>query len=530
MKTLFAVSVLCASIAFAQVAITTARLDGTVTDSQGAVVIGADVTVVNSNTGANFKTTTDEHGQWTLPSMPAAIYKVSVTMKGFRTTIIDNVVMDAGIPVTVNAKLEVGAVSETVEVSGTQELVQTTSATVANSLEKNQMTQLPYLSRNGLDMLMSLPGIQTGGIDRNSTINGLPSGAINITVDGINTQDNTLKSSSSSSYFTYIPILQDSVEEVVLSGAAANADSTGEGAATVKFVTRGGTNEFHGGAFWQNRNTFFTANSYFNTINRLPRNTVNLNQYGFHIGGPVDIPKILDLKNKLFFFTNVEFRDLPQSAPFSRNIITPDAANGNYTWGTTAGVVQGRVNVLTLAKAAGFSGTVDPIVAQTYSQIIALQGNCGSVVNKIASSDDFNTMTCNYNTAGLDRRHFSMSRLDYNLNSKNQISITYSYNMYNAVPDVLNSVVPIYPGTGDILGTNVFTGQTSNRFMGSIALRSTITSHLTNSFQGGLQGGTVVFGAGASSPTLYSQWKGYIPSIYDASISSETAPNGATTR
>ena len=114
MRRLLALLALCATFAFAQVAITTARMDGTVTDSQGAVVIGADVTVVNSNTGANFKATTDEHGQWTLPSMPAATYKVSVTIKGFRTTIVNNVVMDAGIPVTVNAKLEVGAVSETV--------------------------------------------------------------------------------------------------------------------------------------------------------------------------------------------------------------------------------------------------------------------------------------------------------------------------------------------------------------------------------------------------------------------------------
>ena len=196
------------------------------------------------------------------------------------------------------------------------------------------MTELPMLSRNGLDMLMSLPGVQTGGANRYSTINGFPSGAMNITVDGLNTQDNTLKSASGSSFFTYIPILQDSVEEVVMSGAAANADSTGEGAAPVKFVTRSGTNEFHGGAFWQNRNTFFTANSYFNTINRLPRNTVNLNQYGFHVGGPVYIPKILDLKNKLFFFTNVEFRVLPQSASFSRTIVTQSASDGNYRWGT----------------------------------------------------------------------------------------------------------------------------------------------------------------------------------------------------
>src|ERR1035438_977387 len=93
MRRILALLALTACIALAQVAITTARMDGTVTDAQGAVVIGADVTVVNSNTGANFKATTDDHGQWNLASMPAAIYKVSVSMKGFRNLIIDNVVM-----------------------------------------------------------------------------------------------------------------------------------------------------------------------------------------------------------------------------------------------------------------------------------------------------------------------------------------------------------------------------------------------------------------------------------------------------
>jgi len=271
-----------------------------------------------------------------------------------------------------------------------------------------------------------------------------------------------------------------------------------------------------------------TANSYFNTINHLSRSIVKLNQYGFHVGGPISIPKVMDTKNKLFFFTNIEFRVLPQSAPFTRSVLTQDAANGNYSWGTTAGVVQGKVNVLSLAKAAGFNGTADSTIAKTYSQILALAPNCGSLVPNIANNDDFNTLTCNYNAVGTDRRHFSMSRVDYNLNSRNQISITYSYNMYNAVPDVLNSVVPVYPGTGDILGTNVATGQTSNRFMGTIALRSSITSHITNAFQGGLNGGTVVFGAGASSPANLAQWKGYVPVLYDGVVSSDPTASSLT--
>src|ERR1017187_1024478 len=130
MKRVLALLALSACIAFAQTATTTARMDGTVTDAQGAVVAGADVTVVNLNTNASFKATTDNRGQWALPSMSQAVYRVSVTTRGFRTAVIDGVNMAAGIPVTVNAKLEVGAVAETVEVVAAQELVQTTDATV----------------------------------------------------------------------------------------------------------------------------------------------------------------------------------------------------------------------------------------------------------------------------------------------------------------------------------------------------------------------------------------------------------------
>jgi hypothetical protein len=523
MSKLLAVLVLCASLALAQTAITTARMDGTVTDSQGAVVAGADVTVVNLNTGANFKAATDDHGQWFLPAMPQGVYRVSATMTGFRTTVVQNVAMDAGVPITVNAKLEVGAVSETIEVAGTQELVQTETASVDRSMERRQMTELPTITRGGLDMLISMPGVQTAGVNRNSTIDGLPNGSMSVTVDGLNTQDQLLKSSNG--YYTYIPIQQDSVEAVTVSSAAFGADATGEGAAQVKFVTRSGSNDFHGGAFWQNRNTFFDANAYFNTINRQPRNIIQLNQYGFHVGGPIDIPKVIHGKNKLFFFTNVEFRDMPQSAAFSRTVITPSAASGVYTWGTPT-AVGGSVNVLALAKAAGFPSTPDPIISKTFSQILALTGN-GVLQNNIPSGD-YNGDTLQYAASGLDRRHLSMSRLDYNINSKNQISVTYSYNMYFTVPDVLNGVVPIYPGTGDVLGSSVATGQHSNRFMGTISLRSTLTPHLTNDFHGGLNGGTVVFYDGAQSPANYSEWRGYIPNFSSYGFDSLSGVTTAT--
>src|SRR5258708_5148759 len=106
--------VVIAASAIAQ--INTATLDGTVKDPQGALVVSAEVVVVNTQTGQTFQTKTDDHGHWAVPSLPTSIYRVTVTLQGFKKATANNVQMDAGIPATVNLTLELGAVTETMEV------------------------------------------------------------------------------------------------------------------------------------------------------------------------------------------------------------------------------------------------------------------------------------------------------------------------------------------------------------------------------------------------------------------------------
>jgi hypothetical protein len=301
---IFVALALFATCLLGQVA-TTSSLDGTVTDPQGAAVAGAQVVVTNVNNGQTFKATTNDSGYWILPSMSSGVFKVGVTMQGFRTETVENVKIDAGVPTTANVKLELGSVSETVEVTGGAELVQTANATVNSTLEGRFVAELPQVTRGGLDLLVASPGVQTSGANRNSSINGMPNSAINVTIDGLNTQDQELKSGNG--FFTYIPITQDSIEEVTLTTSAASADATGEGGAQIKFITKSGTNEFHGGVFEQVRNTALDANYYFNNITGLPRDKVQLNQFSGHLGGPI-------WKNKLFFFTNIEARRQPESA------------------------------------------------------------------------------------------------------------------------------------------------------------------------------------------------------------------------
>src|ERR1039457_4854113 len=257
MKKLAVMASFFASLVFSQVS--SSRLDGAVTDPSGAAVPGAEVTVTNLATDQIFRTTTDEHGEWALPSMAAATYKIAASKSGFRVGLILGIEVNAGVPATVNIKLEVGAATETVEVIGGTDIVQTSSAAVSSTIGGRQIFELPFATRNAVELLVTQPGVQTPTNPRSSSVNGLPRGALNVTIDGMNTQDNMLKSSDG--FFSYIMPSVDSLEEVTLETSAAGVDSTSQGGAQIKFVTRSGTNQWHGGVFWQRRQTGWNANN-----------------------------------------------------------------------------------------------------------------------------------------------------------------------------------------------------------------------------------------------------------------------------
>jgi len=507
MKKLLALMLLCAPFAYPQGA--TSLMSGTVTDPQGAVIPAADVTITNPATGQMLKASSTEKGEWTIPALPPAEYKVSITKTGFKTVTVDNIVVNSGVPATVNVKLEIGQTSESVVVEAGQDILQTESATLSSTVQARQVAQIPFATRNAVELMVTQPGVSTPTNPRSSSINGLPRGALNVTIDGMNTQDNLLKSSDGFFSYIYTPI--DAVEEITLSTSATDAIGGGEGAANIRFTTRSGTNTFHGGVFWQNRNGYFNSNYYFNNINGQPRDVVNLNQFGGHIGGPV-------LKNKLFFFTNIETYRLPNTYNFTRQVLTPDAINGIFTYKGTDGTVR-TANLYDIAGKNGLPNTPDPITSATFKQISALT-SVGNNKPRTTTNNDYNRLDYNYQPHSLDRRYFSNSRMDYNISSKHVFSVTYNYDSYFSAPDGLNSVVPIYAGTGTVLGSTVNAGQRSARFVGIVSLRSVIKPTITNEFRAGLDGGTVLF-RDTINQGLFSTWRGYNP-IFAPSTSTST--------
>ena len=194
-----------------------ASMPGVITDPNGAVVVGATVTIRDKTTGATRTVTTGANGAYSVAGLPPGDYSIQINAPGFKGAVVKDVNVQAGQIASAGVALQVGGASEVIEVQGSGEVLQSTSASVNTTITGHQITDLPFVSRNAMDTLLLLPGtINTGG-QRQSSVNGVPKGAINITMDGINVQDNLLKSSDG--FFTYIQPKSDAVDEVTVSVA-----------------------------------------------------------------------------------------------------------------------------------------------------------------------------------------------------------------------------------------------------------------------------------------------------------------------
>src|SRR5947209_3501427 len=349
------------SAAYAQGSFFTS-LSGTVVDSSGAVIPGADVKIKNNGTGIENNTITASDGGFTIPSLPGGVYSVTVSLTGFKTVTLSAVTLNAAVPANVKVTLGVGTLAENVTVTGDSALVvQTRTPAIATNLTGVQIASLPLTSRNALDSLTGLPGFNTSGTARNSTVSGLPKSAINITLDGMNIQDNYLKTSDG--YFARLTPTIDSVEEVTVTTAGNTADATGQGGVQIKFVTKSGSNHWIGTAYEYMRHDGLNANTWFNNrdlppdaaTGKAPKAQLRQYQQGLAQGGPI-------VKNKAFFFFNYEELRQPAQATLQRVALTRDAAGGIFSYNTAAGVQ--RVNLLQLAAANGQLATPDPTIAK----------------------------------------------------------------------------------------------------------------------------------------------------------------------
>ncbi|MGI8784082.1 MAG: carboxypeptidase regulatory-like domain-containing protein [Acidobacteriota bacterium] len=474
----------------------TSSINGTVKDNTGAVVPGAEITVTNTQTTVAYKGLTDDNGNFNIPALPIGIYKLEAAVPGFKTAVVEKITLESAIPATANMTLQVGEITEQVTVSAGSEVVQTTSTNVATTISGRQIIELPFASRDALDLVLFLPGTVTTGRPRTSSFQGLPKGALNITTDGVNVQDNVLKSSDG--FFTYIRPRIDAIDQVSVSTATPGAESAGEGAVQIRFVTRAGNNDLDGSIYWYRRTTGMNSNFFFNNQpgRQQPRATNNLLQVGFRVGGPV-------IKNKFFFFANYEEFRLPEAATRTRTIYSPSSEQGIFLYPTGP---QGGVNVLTLAASKGFTSTIDPILGKVLSDFRASTSK--GVVSAVS---DPSVQSFTFTNQGGQTRRFPTIRLDWEVSEKHHIENIWNYNDFAGVTDFLNNVDPAYPGSP------IFGSQASDRFSNVTAWRWALSPRVVNEARFGLTGGTVVFFPEVG-PASFTQFKGHalnFPSVQD---------------
>jgi hypothetical protein len=261
--------------AFAQVP--TGSIGGTVKDSQGLSVRGAAVTLTNQGTAKTQTSTTSSRGGYEFPDLNVGVYMVEVSKAGFKNTVITSIKLDASTEYSVPPiVLELGALTESVTVEAGANLVRTAGAEITDTVEREQIEELPILDRNPLQLL----GLQAGVSQNNRTatvINGQRQSFSSITLDGINIQDNYVRSAS----LDYTPnfLFMSQVGEFTTTTQNAGPQA-GLGSSQVSMVTPSGTNNWHGEGFWYYRTGALAANDWFNDANGIAKPNLLQNQGG----------------------------------------------------------------------------------------------------------------------------------------------------------------------------------------------------------------------------------------------------------
>jgi Carboxypeptidase regulatory-like domain len=311
MKTPGTILLVCAAIIVAASSSTRAQvrivgaIAGSVTDNSDSVIPGARVQCRDEGTGVEKETTTNDSGGFSFPDLNFGSYQVTVTLQGFNKAVYKNVAVESSRTTDLRIKLQVGAVDEIVQVEGAAPVLEMTSNTLGSTLNKTTIAKMPLGGdgRNVFTLARLMPGVTQPANTGSTHFNGMPGGTINPTIDGVNNASNGFKSGGTS-FFGTVPARMGAIEEITVESAGLGADAGAQGGVNLKFITRRGTNQYHGSLFEQYRTEKLNANSYFNTSRGIAKPEFRRHDFGGNFGGP--LAPFGPLKDKLFFFVNLE--------------------------------------------------------------------------------------------------------------------------------------------------------------------------------------------------------------------------------
>jgi len=508
---------------FAQVS--TSTITGMVTDPSGAAVPGAKVTAKNEATGVTYQMNSTSGGNYAFSSVIPGQYTITVSKAGFKNFTSVRNVLTVGVPLVVDARLQIGTGSETIEVQSSYERIETTSAQVSDIVPEKEVRNLPLNGRNPLTLLTLEPGVvqrtnNSAGSDTH--VFGSRDRAHNVTIDGIDANESTVPNPQSNIH----RLTPDNVQEFRTVTLDATAELGRNSGANVMVATRPGSNAFHGDAYWFHRNTVLNANEWFNNYAGQAKPALRLHQFGGDVGGPI-------IKDKTFFFFSYQRSQIFQTEPISATNVgllgapvryTPTLLNtgifrfvrgavtfngrtytqnspglvdstGNQLPGVPlcGGSVTGNcVDSYNIFDPANFPAGVtgpDPTIMAALKALPAPNGyNVG---------DGFNRAVFNWNPPAKFIGPGYLVRIDHTFSSSDNIFGRYLQSYYNTEQgDFLNARPKVYPGfppLGEVgrIGRNL-----------AVSWRHTFNPSLVNEFTFGFNRFRFNFTFGESNPNF----------------------------
>jgi len=472
----FLMLAVCSSFALAQVRIV-GSISGTVQDPSGAVVPGAKVVLKDEGTGIQKDTVTNSQGGFLFPDLSHGTFEVTVTAQGFQTAVMSKIVVAASKTTDIVIKLSVGQLSTVVEVQGaTTPTLTTSSNLVAATITTDAIQNLPVSGRDTLALARLTPGTATPQGSTDTHINGLPGGTINVTIDGINNASNGWKSGGTSFYGT-VSARIGAVEEITVETGGLSADSGSMSGTNIKFVTKRGTNKYHGQLFYQGRNEALNANSWLRNAQNQARTKNRQNDFGGSIGGPL-VPFYKPLKDKLFFFINYEDTYTPVTNTRSQTLLTSEAQQGIFRYQNTSGQIV-TANLFSIAAANGATTTIDPIIASFLAKQNQAMTISGTYLRANTSTTDFrHTQVLYWDEDRTVNYYYPTTRVDYQITPKLAYTGTWNFR-HSYDPGYTYWPLPENPRQSTYL--------VSGYFIWSQGLNWTINQRTFNEFRYGVQ-------------------------------------------
>jgi hypothetical protein len=424
------------SVAYSQ-AVESQQITGIVTDSTGAAVPGADITVINQSTGLSRNAKSNADGLYVVLNLPVGTYSITTTMQGFKKSLINGVNVDVGAKPAIPIQLAVGQVDESVEVKADMVLIQTNSAEIGTVVTSTEATQLQLNGRNYIQLLTLSPGVSqtvasgfalfgTYGVSGSGqSVNGIRSDSANYFIDGVDNKDN------GGSGNNFVNISPDALQQFRNAASSYDASYGGTSGTTVSVAVKSGGRDFHGNAYEYFRNDAIQAYAYRPIGSPALKPPLRYNNFGYTIGGPIYIPGHFNKnKDKLFFFWAQDFKRLRVSSVSAPAVPTPAAIASAIATGPSTATGRALASTLLTSPTGNYT----------------------------------------YLNATPSNQQEYLVKVDYNINEKNQINGHFIHDFYSSLGNPTNYITfqRRLPGlTSSVQWTHTFNPKTVNVLVGS---------------------------------------------------------------